>query len=54
MPFIEIIHNEKEYHLEQYNESTLKELGIDYTFASNDKDLVLYSLGEILSIIGVD
>lgn len=53
MPFIEIIHNETEYHLELYNEEAVKNAGLNYTLVgNNDKDLRLSSLEDILSIIG--
>lgn len=51
MPFIEVIHNEKEYHLEQFNEQALKEAGIDYTFVTVPKDVILSSIEEVLSLI---
>jgi hypothetical protein len=55
MPFIEVIHNEKEYHLEEFNETALQNAGIIYSFVTDyNKDLELSSFEELLSIIEKD
>lgn len=49
MPFIKVIKNEEEYHLEMWNEPALIEAGIPYTLVSPTYDIRLSDINEIVN-----
>jgi hypothetical protein len=49
MPFIQVIKNETEYHLELWNEPALIEAGIEYTLIPVDKDFTLSTIEEVIN-----
>lgn len=53
MPLIKIIKNEKEFHLELWNEPTIVELGITYEIVPINKgrDYLLYTIEQLQSLI---
>jgi hypothetical protein len=53
MPLIKIVKNEKEFHLELWNEPTIVELGLAYEIVpiGKDRDYLLYSIEQLQSLI---
>ena len=50
---IKIVKNEKEFHLELWNEPTIVELGLTYEIVpiGKDRDYLLYSIEQLQSLI---
>lgn len=53
MPLIKVTKNEKEFHLELWNEPTIVELGITYELVSigKDREYLLYTIEQLQSLI---